>query len=187
MKKICICIISALLVLFSSCSLFVDMNVIEIQGLENFDPADSENGITEFLLPCDLLTATNYQSGDYYYFDNCYVNEKALEKSLVYLIYDDAAYAVAKEYCLNKMELSAENVFEYQGYVFAQNTDLHIDFVSDIQFPYHYLLFGYNDDSNTLLFTGLYCGEEWYDQANQVTTDFKSFWNVFYSKHYDLN
>lgn len=195
--RLILCLLSVILLLtVTSCSvLFPNSPLFSTQihdsGLDAFSSDASERGLTAYLLPTDgLIEKYAYVDGDYHYFDNLYVNEQALETAFAYLEYEAATYEEAKQFCLNTMSLSAENTKEYNGYVFAENLALteknRSEDGKDLRYPRYFIMFGYNDALNRLVFISLFCGDEHAEKAALADTDFGTFLKEFYGEYYDF-
>lgn len=193
MKKILEFILIITIILsFSSCSLFFDTNTYHVHGIDEYLYDDSWNGLTQNIFPCvDFIQKFSYVNGDYHYYDNFYTNEKFLEKVFCILEYNNDIYQDAKEFCMSKMNLNKENQIEYKDHIFYVNQGLYqADFEVDdkwiLDFPYYFTMFGYSDVSNTLIFIGLYCADDYYESADKINTDFDSFWVDFYGDYYSF-
>ena len=193
MKKfVCVFIIIVLIISVTACSLLTKSPVIEIDGITSYCPTDSENGITEYLFPSQkFLIEFDYKNAEYHYYDNLYLNEDLLEKSFAVLTYETEVYTKAKAYCMDNMILSADNTKEYNGYIFQenmmfQNAQESVIQEQDREYPYFFIMFGYNDSLCSLVFLGFYCKEAHYSSANFAQKDFGRFLDVFYSDYYSF-
>ena len=114
-KLISMILIMAVVLSLASCSLFFDMNVIYVHGLNEYIYDASWNGLTQNLFPStDFIQKYNYVDGDYHYYDNCNTNEDFLEKVLCVLEYEDNIYQKAKAFCVSEMDLNTESKIEYK-------------------------------------------------------------------------
>ena len=193
-----VCLLACLLLLsMTSCSvLFPNSPLfssdITFSGLDEFDTTTSSLSLTTYLIPEDLLTKYAYTEGDYHYFDNAYLTEAFMEKAFLYLAYDESVYAEAKQYCLDTFKnLSAENVKEYNGYIFTENLERAIaceemENGRNKEYPHTFVMFGYNDSLCRLVFIGFACGDDHNEKAALADTDFGTFLNEFYGEYYDF-
>lgn len=148
-KALCILLCLAFLFLFCSCH-----QTIKFDGLDEFSPADSEYSLCQRLLPSEsFIDDFDYIDGDYEYRDyyEYYMPFYAREHALMYLIYDESNYLLAKEYMLENIALSSINVFSYNGYQFYEN----LNSPANVDFPYWFNMIAYNDEKCTLMFLGL--------------------------------
>ena len=110
------------------------------------------------------------------------------ELEIMYLIYDPETYAQAKTCALEKLQLSQENVFEYNNYHFIENTAIRSSLDC---FPEIFNLFGYNDEKMTLIFIGYYIGmtEDVYksDFPGLYPFDIEVFLKTYFSEFYDFD
>jgi hypothetical protein len=189
--RFALCLLAGILLLtMVSCSALFPSQIHD-SGLDAFSLDASERGLTEYLLPTDgFIEKYAHTNGDYHYFDNLYMNEQALESGFVYLEYEEATYKEAKQFCLDSMSLSTENAKEYRGYVFAENLALTEENRSedgkDLRYPRYFIMFGYNDALNRLVFISLFCGDEHAENAALADTDFGAFLKEFYGEYYDF-
>ena len=168
MKKIVTIIFIVFCLCLNSCGL---SDPYEISGLENYNPHNSEYGTSDGIITDDFINKFDYISGNYHYVeaDNFSLFRPVLDRSIIYLSYDSAVYADAKQYAMNNMSLSDDIVEECNGYVFYDN---YVD--EDFSFPRNFKRFAYNDTHNTLIFIGFFTGEDF------DLTD----WEEFLEKHY---
>lgn len=150
----------------------------------NFSFAESSIGTTSHLIPQDLLTKFEY--GDNKYFR--YTNDGAfyfgdIDKTLMYLEYTDNVYEEAKDYILTEMNLDFSKEKSYNGYVFHFNED----FPHRTYFPHGYLMAGYNDEKNRLVFLGLTSSEKKYPEFECGKTDFGKYLKIVYGEFYDFD
>lgn len=186
------CLMAVMLLLSMTACSFLSPNEIHDTGLDSFSVDASERGITVCLLPAeDFMEKYAHGSGDYHYFDNCFMNEQALETGFVYLEYEETVYAEAKQYCLDNMKLSAVNTKEYHGYIFAENEALTQELKSedgkDLNYPRYFSMFGYNDSLNRLVFISIFCGDDHAEKAALADSDFGAFLKEFYGEYYDFD
>lgn len=126
----------------------------ELSGIEEFNANNSFYGVSARLLPDEkFLELFEYVDGDYHYSND--MGRRSQESELLYLIYDEKNYNLAKSYALECVECSTTNIFTFNGYTFFENvTGLTDNPNSPFEFPYIFNLIGYNDDNRTLCFLG---------------------------------
>lgn len=174
MKKIItfMLIISIVLLSFSSCFAY------ELRGIEEYRKENSSVGISDFLIPSyEFLSDFDYLEGDYYY---VYSGNKYYQESeLMYLIYNDETYNLAKNCVLNGVNINQKVSFACGDYVFYEN--LH----KRSSFPYHFNMVSINDESNTIVFMGFYINKPAVDNSEEknylASEDFEAFLKRYYS------
>lgn len=165
MRKILILFVVIIIVLSSfACS------PIKICGLNNFNINDSSTGLNLKLLPSDdFLFDYRYIEGDY-----CYFDEEdwiwGFEKTIIYLRYTQEEYIKAKKHCLSKFLLSDIHKYKYSGFEFYENT---LNFSGT--YPNQFNMFGFNDETCTLIFLGYYNGDPTDESVQLALTDFGTF------------
>lgn len=155
-KVIIISILSTIFIVsFSRCSTYQN------QGLENFGQCDSAQKITMCMIPENMLTEFEYIDGNYYYYDpGVFGGLKKPETAFMYLVYDKQTYPLAKEYMLENINYTEDNLQSYNGYEFYDNLNFARRYNlldSDGKnngFLYWFNMIGYSDDKNTLVFMG---------------------------------
>lgn len=128
-------------------------------GIENYHKANSNSSLSLELLPSDdFLEIFDYIDGDYYYI--CRETPISLgdEQEIMYLIYEEENYKLAKEYALQNLLLSKDNRYFYNGYEFIENTcrkreGMNTDIVND-EYPNLFNMLAFNDEKNTMIFMG---------------------------------
>ena len=194
MKKItCIFICIVLVACVVSCS------AAEKHGIDSFDVNDSESGLTQHLLPTmddEFLAMFKYTYGDYHYYDGILSTDPPAEKVFMILEYEEAIYQEAKQYCIDNMCLSKDNVKTYNGYVFVENLAYpremkYLKGQKNTRFPNSFCMLGYNDLNQSLIFIGFSLGEtpksDLEKKAAYAETDFGKFLDIFFSEYYDFN
>ena len=165
---------------------------IEKEGITNYDPATCSVGLTANLFPSgDFLTIYPYQSGDYHYLDT----EDLVwgyAKAFARLSYDPETYAEVKTYCLENFNLSRSQSRTVNGYTFSEHIcykskDASGTWQLDSHFPKQFNMFGYHDESCTLVFLGYYNGDPESEESALAQTDFSSFLSTVYAEFYDFN
>ncbi len=171
MKKTYLLIIAILILsssVFSSCGLFKKEEIIVKDGIETFAKETSSVSLNQWILPSvEFIDEFVYIDMDYHYksvYTGLFYTDGA-ERSIIYAKYDEAIYSQAKQYCFDEMELSNENIIEYNGYRFIQNIKALKDF------PSWFNMFAYNDDLNSLVFLGYYTT----DDAEEITYNWGEF------------
>lgn len=165
---------------------------VEIHSIEKFELSTSTVSLTQYLLPDEgFIDMFKYTDGNYHYYDNCKL-ANALELVLMELSYDAETYSKAKNYCLESMYLSDENVKEYNGYIFLENLELpqhlnRLENQKNVKFPYTFAMFSYNDSKQTLIFIGFYCGTGLHNEVDRDATDWGAFLDKYYSEYYDFD
>ena len=161
MKKVLLLLLCACITIsFCSCS-----DTVELHGLDEFSPANSSIDLCWRLLPSSsFVDDFDYLDGDYEYryYQKFGGDWYSKEHALMYLIYDESNYLLAKEYTLENTALSSINVFSYNGYQFYENLNFHTLGAyyhrENEDFPYWFNMIAYNDEKCTLVFFGLYVG-----------------------------
>ena len=157
MKKVLLLLLCACITIsFCSCS-----DTVELHGLDEFSPANSSIDLCWRLLPSSsFVDDFDYLDGDYEYryYQKFGGDWYSKEHALMYLIYDESNYLLAKEYMLENIALSSINVFSYNGYQFYENLNSHklgaYYYRENEDFPYWFNMIAYNDESHTLMFLG---------------------------------
>lgn len=175
-------ILCVIAILLAGCSTGIKYS--EGVDVQYFSPALSSSGTTSQLVPEKFLEKFEYSENRFYH----YTNERAfsfgdMDKTLLYLEYDDGIYEKAKEYILTEMDLNFTEKREYNGYVFYLNEDL----ATRTYFPYQYLMAGYNDDKNRVIFFGMVCVERLYPDVKYGETDLGLYLKIFFGDWYDFD
>ena len=150
--------------------------------VQYFNPSLSSFEIAH-LVSEDFLTSFEYGENKFY----CSIYEPFLfldvfDKALMYLEYSDDVYEEAKNYILTEMDLDLSKERSYNGYIFHFNKDCRVD-----DFPYEYLMAGYNDSKNRLVFLGLYAAPEKHPELECGETDFGKYLQIVYGEFYDFD
>ena len=152
--------------------------------VQEFSPMLSECGTTYHLIPETFLTKFEYGDNKFYWDTNgsFFRFLPDIDKTLMYLEYTDDVYEKAKDYILTDMNLDFTQEKSYNGYVFHFNEDF-----GYIYFPYSYLIAGYNDSKNRLVFLGLYASAKKYPELECGETDFGKYLKMVYGEFYDFD
>ena len=152
---------------------------VELHGIEKYGRSNSSMTLTQYLIPIlegedgeeAFLRDYQYIEGDYFYSDKGFLTKNAMEKALMYLIYDSEMYGEAKNVALNSFPLSSINRYTYNGYSFIENLayyNSHIDEGENLYFPKHFNMVAYNDEKNTIIFIGFIFGKESMDEDDNA-------------------
>ena len=179
-------ILCVIAILLAGCSTGIKYS--EGVDVQYFSPALSSSGTTSQLVPEKYLEKFEYSENRFYH----YTNERAfsfgdMDKTLLYLEYDDGIYEKAKEYILTEMDINFTERREYSEYVFYinhafKNVAGYLEF-----FPYQYLMVGYNDDKNRVIFFGMVCVERLYPDVKYGETDLGLYLKIFFGDWYDFD
>lgn len=174
MKKIItfMLIISIVLLSFSSCLSY------EFQGLENYRSENSSVGISDHLGNTEAMKNFwkdyKYTSGDYFY---VYSGDRYFQESdLMYLIYNEETYSLAKKYVLDALGDTLNIRCYYNGYEFYEK-DNHM-----LGFPYHFRMVAFNDSQKIIVFLGFYVNKK-YDpnlEKSKEVDGFREFLETYY-------
>ena len=165
---------------------------IQKEGIDNFDKATCSVGLTANLFPSDdFLNRYPFQDSVYHYYDT----EEPIwgyAKAFASLSYDPEIYEDAKAYCLTTFRLSEDQIFNYGDYYFTEqicykSKDTSGKWILESQFPRHFNLFGYNDESRTLFFLGYYNGDPESKEQTLAQNDLYAFVEEVYSEYYNFN
>lgn len=182
--------------------LALSVRATEKSGFDEWDP-ESSTLVNDFFLEKDFLTRYPYQDGDF----RRYCKKKfffslwggiphfgvgpTAERSFVWLTYDDAeTYRDAKQSRFGQRQRqevsdsSLDGTVAF-GYTFYINNDFFANPLGS-QYPYHFTAFGYNDDTQTLVFLGfLGSGKKQTAYVDLAKTDFSAFLSHYYGDWYD--
>ena len=135
-----------------------------VRGIENFDECHDSIDLTCSLFPEGFLENYNYIDGDFYYHSRftIFSKEKSIDKTLMYLVYDDETYLEAKEYLLSLDSFYAfdfENPYYLNDYIFYDDLDRLNSCIEEgrdysvnmVKFPGQYNMVGFNDSKNTIV------------------------------------
>lgn len=189
MKKGMILIISVVLcMVLSSCSMGDKISKVteyKNSGIENFHKHNSKSTLTSKILPTDdFLQEYSYTDADYQHYDNG-ISTWGYEKILIFTQYNEQEYSSAKECCFEKFKLNEENKYESFGFSFIENITLYEKSKDSSRFPESFNMFGYNDDSRTLIFMGYYNGDPEDKEKDLLDSDFDQFLQDVFSEYYD--
>lgn len=197
MKNKIIAVFITLLIVFSLTS--CNVNHRSYEGFENWSSGLSSIGLDGFLVR-DFFTEYPYQDGNFYYDDSYsgfipFFSSSWVEKSFIWLVYDDAGiYLNAKQFCFdyhsekkNVLDNSFDGTeaFDFTFYIFS---DFHSPMIGDgeSQFPDNFIAFGLNDETKTLVFVGFNgLGKKEQAYIKLVETDFSSFLTHYYGDWFD--
>lgn len=194
MKNKIVAIFTVFLVVFSLTS--CNLNHRSYEGFENWSSGLSSIGLTDSEFFLCFLTDFPYQDGNFYYDDSYsgfipFFSSSWVEKSFVWLIYDDAEiYLNAKQSRFEKKN-ALHNSFDGTnafGFTFNVFCDFHSPYVGDGEsgFPELFTAFGFNDETNTLVFIG-FNGNGKKEQKNieLAKTNFSAFLTHYYGDWFD--
>ena len=165
---------------------------VDVEGVHNFDKEEGYVEINVHLLPSDhFLEHYPYTSAQYNHkeiFRNR-LSIVATECSIVIVNYNAEQYALAKEFCLQNMELV--NSFEYNGYMFAENVmlakargELRDD--NTISIPHIFNMFAYHDEKQCLIFVGacILDSKKMIGHIEENTKKDPDAWGEFWQEHF---
>ncbi len=170
------------LALFCSCSFSYQHYE---RGLENYTEATSSYGITSksHFVGKQFLEDYHYADGDYYYEICDYYFGDIIERSFVWLIYNDGEiYQSAKQ---NKLESRNSELPSFDG-AEAYGFTFYINY--ELQFPQTFTTIGFNDEKQTLIFIGFHGYSENGDNKAFISlaeTDFAAFLKHYYGEWYN--
>lgn len=174
MKRLCCCVLLAVCII-----ILCGCNSFEIQGLERFNENDCCFGLNCGLLPDGqgFLSDFSYENGNYHYQRNNYGQAQA--KTFVRLQYSESIYQQAKSICQDYFTFT-ESQYIYESFVFFGVNIAGGDLDLRTTFP-GVRMFGYNDDSYSLIFIG-YLNDD--DINNQITpSNFASFFEDHFERY----
>lgn len=178
--------------------LVVFRNTTKLSGFDKWDPEGSDI-LDEHLVEQSFLTEYPYRDGGFHYYQRKAflfsfwggipmfgVDTKA-ERSFVWLTYDDAeTYRNAKQSRLdNRYEVrddSLDGTVAY-GFTFYIRCDFNNKWRGSF-YPNHFTAFGYNDETQTLVFIGLHYFQS-SEPSRYLDKSFGKFLKHFYGKWYD--
>ena len=164
---------------------------IQKEGIANYDKATCSVGLTANLFPSDdFLNRFPYQDSVYHYWD---AEDLVWGYAKVFasLSYDAEIYEAAKTYCLENFNLSEGHTYAYNECHFAEHIcykskNASGNWVLESQFPRHFNMFGYHDESHTLFFLGYYNSDPESEERILAQDDFSTFLKEVYSEYYDF-
>ena len=166
MKKIMVVVL--IISLLSLCACPVGWEVY-MEGMEDFHIANSEYGLTAFLLPYeDFHHSYPYTEGNYFYYTQHPAYGLYIESVLMYLRYEPETYTLAKAEAMDTLPLAEEIKFSYNGYSFTEN--LSMQEVPHYHFPECWNMFAYNDEKCELVFMGFYIGVNLTEKDKELLT-----------------
>jgi len=186
MRKFCL-LMSIVLTFFllSACT------PIQKDGIENFSKYTCSVELTANLFPSDgFLEKYNYMQSDYHYI---YTEDWVwgYAKAFARLTYTPEVYEAAKQHCLDSFVLSEDHTYCNSQYSFTE----HLCYESkneagerflESDFPRHFNMFGYDDESCTLFFIGYYNGDPNSAEKELAQTDFYSFLSQVYGEYFNF-
>ena len=186
MRKFCLLMsIVLIVVLLSACTPY------QKDGIENFSKYTCSVELTANLFPSDdFLQKYSYIQSDYHYIDTeDWVWGYA--KAYARLVYEPEAYETAKQYCLDSFVLSEEHTYKNNQYSFSEHLCYKSkneagEWVLESDFPRHFNMFGYDDETCTLFFIGYYNGDPNSAERKLAQTDFYSFLSKVYGEYYSF-
>ena len=113
-----------------------------------------------------------------------FISNQYFEKTLLYVKYSDDEYEKAKEYIIKQQDLDIFNDLSFNSYHFYLN-QLEVSFLR--HFPSSYIMTGYNDEQNILIFIGMYCSEKSYPEVQYGLTDFGLYLKTFFGEWYNFD
>ena len=138
---------------------------------------------TAHLVSEDFLTKFEYGDNKFYWDNNeGFFRLADIDKTLMYLEYTDDVYEEAKNYILTEMDLDLSQEKNYNGYIFHFNNDC-----LRTNFPYVYLIAGYNDSKNKIVFLGIYASTKKHPELDYGETDFGKYLKMVYGEFYDFD
>ena len=160
------------------------------RGIDEFHRGNSDFSLCAWLIPNDFLEIyDNYVSGDYFFYSNNNYINNGIDKTLMYLVYEEDIYEDVKQYVFDNMTLDIVNKRELNGYVFYENLSfadsLEYKDIDPDSFPYQYNMVAINDEKKTVLFFGLIAGSS-YENIELGNTDFAKYLEVFYGEYYSF-
>ncbi|MBR3623879.1 MAG: hypothetical protein IKN43_11115 [Selenomonadaceae bacterium] len=189
-KVLCFFIICAIVFMFSSCSLSYSC-----EGFENWfaSLATFASLTNKRFLEKDFLTDYPYKDGSFNY--DLYhpsLFSKVVERSFIWLSYDDEeTYQHAKQSRFDNRIDTIESFdgTEAFGFSFFMNYYSYDDSEKPNKedlFSIQFTAFGFNDETQTLVFIGFGCDQPQKEPKNELAkTDFPAFLTHYYSEWFD--
>lgn len=156
---------------------FAGCGAMDITGIENYDPSMSTVGLTQDLFPREDFPETyQYTDSFFRYYDSLDL-VWGYETAAACFVYDPAVYQEAKDHCFETFELCQNHLFRCEGYSFTEQLCYTQTYTSAVTcfFPEQFNMFGYNDETCTLVFLGYYNGNPKASDRALVETDFPQF------------
>lgn len=180
------------LVIIVLCSIFLcACSGLEITGLDNFREETCSVGLTDNLFPTDeFIELFAFEDGDYFFVEDADILWGKVTV-FSYLHYTPEIYSDAKNYCLNNWSFCEDHQYELGDYHFIEHPSLRGQSFSEItplkcDYPKSFNMFGYNDETHTLIFLGYYNGNPEDPSKTAAETDFKTFLSENYSTFFDF-
>ena len=160
-----------------------------VHGLEYCnDYVNDDTGVCELLYDREFIDKYQYEDGNFHYYGGTFT----LDKTLLYLKYNDENYLLAKSDFLENMEYVETIVYNYKGFVFYATSDWAKQgeaFGVTPDSPNKYVLttfklMGYNDELNVLICIG-YSNSKHTSLNNDE--DFKTFVEDTYLEFYNFS
>ena len=204
MKKIInIVLISMCIMFLSSC--YQDL---EISSLDEYVAQISQYKIgyssveiddPDYFLPSrTFIQDYDYIEGKYYWREDDPLRQLFTTKvnpdiSFLCLQYDENTYYNAKEFMLKEIKPYGNKFYEYNNYIFFENSNAIKLRYSSSRIPEWFTMACYNDVNYTLIFIGFYSGtlagpsclEEKY--INDIDNNWDDFLNQYYGQCYNFN
>ena len=188
-----------LLTCLTGCNQLIEsLTVVKISGIDNFSTQISSLSLTSCLLPNETFFQDYpYTNGEFYYYAKMAFSSDDRQIVFMELDYSSEIYEQAKQYCLDNMYLSEENVKELNGYIFIENLSLpmsyeHLSNGVNTKFPYFFTMFVYNDSLQKMLFLGFHCDDykaeksDTEEKADIASEDWGRFLKDFFGEYYDF-
>ncbi len=147
----------------------------------------------DYFLPSDtFLEDYDYIEGRYAWRDYDSLRELFQKRvspdiTFLYLRYEEEVYINAKQCMLDNIEPYNELYYEYNDYIFYENSNF-IEQKRKRRFPEYFTMACYNDKSYELVFIGFYASvrtEKGY--MININNDFGAFINAYYGEYHDFN
>jgi len=184
----CIRIIAIIFVLILCLSLCSCWSVY-VQGIDKFSTEVSTVSLTRYIMPEDFLEKFDYIQGDYFYSDESNLKEH-YERALIYVEYEEIIYDHAKQYVIENLKLSEDQVYTSNSYIFYENNtaeDDGLDFLSNDMFPCVWMSVAFNDELHRIVFIGFTADDELGDEVETFTNDYGVFLNEYFKEFYDFS
>lgn len=181
-----------ILIIIVLCSIFLcACSELEIAGLDNFREETCSVGLTDNLFPNDeFIELFAFEGGDYFFVEDADILWGKVTV-FSYLYYSPETYSDAKNSCLNSWYFCEDHQYEYGNYYFLEHPSLRGKDPGEIppvqcDYPKSFNMFGYNDETYTLIFLGYYNGNPEDPIKSIAETDFKTFLLENYSRFFDF-
>ncbi|MBQ5761553.1 MAG: hypothetical protein IIW02_01905 [Clostridia bacterium] len=199
MKKIsCLVLVFLFCLTFNSCYVDVEKNSLDDYILCvnrskcGFSSASVDD--PKRLLPSvSFLQDYEYINGEYFMHDDDPFKEGCVEeifptKSFICLKYSENIYYNAKEFMLEKIKPYNDKFYEYNNYIFYENSNPHSDNMFS-KFPTKFMMACYNDENHTLIFIGFSYSPSYLDKKylDDIEKNWISFIDTYYGELYDFS